>query len=96
MAGIYVLPWYAMWVLPAACLVRRRATMVYLAALAAFLSAVYVVKDRALPGQVSLGWWWIGAYIGPIVLLVAFAVIAFRSSRTTEVAPVPAVLETVS
>ncbi len=95
-AGIYVLPWYAMWVLPTACIVRRRATMVYIAALGAFLSLIYLAKDRALPGTVSLGWWWLGAYIGPVVLLAAFGFVAFHPSRATEVAPAPGPLETVS
>jgi hypothetical protein len=86
-AGLYVLPWYVMWMLPAACLVRRRANLVFLASVGAFLTAVYVVRDRALPGTVGPGWWWLGAYLGPIVLLIVFLRLA--SARHPE--PDPAV-----
>jgi Glycosyltransferase family 87 len=84
-AGIYVLPWYGMWMLPAACLVRRRATLVYVAVLGTFMTAVYVIKSRALPSAVGVGWWWAGAYIGPVVLLAAFFVIAFGDGSGIEV-----------
>lgn len=71
-AGLYVLPWYGMWMLPAAALGRRRGPLVYAAVLAAFLTAIYAIRDRALPATVSTGWWWLGAYLGPALLLLAF------------------------
>ncbi len=82
-AGVYVLPWYWMWMLPAACLVRRRATLIFTASFGAFLTAVYVVKDRALPGTVEIGWSWIGAYFGPLALIVAFVVVALGRRGST-------------
>jgi hypothetical protein len=88
-AGIYVLPWYGMWMLPAACLVRRRATLFYVASLGAFLIAVYVIKARSLPGSVEIGWWWLSAYIGPLTLLVAFIVVALRRAQRVDAEPVP-------
>lgn len=83
-AGLYVLPWYVMWVLPVACLVRHRATLVWVASFGTFLTAVYVVKERALPDPVSSGWWWVGAYVGPVVLLAAFVLVARWSTRSSE------------
>lgn len=53
-AGIYVLPWYAIWM---------------------------------LPGAVEVGWWWIGAYIGPVVALVAFVVIALGRTGRADAEP---------
>jgi len=94
-AGIYVLPWYGMWMLPAACLVRRRATLLYLASLGAFLTAVYVIKARSLPGSVDIGWWWLSAYIGPLILFGAFLVVARRRAPRVDAraAPVEADIE---
>jgi alpha-1,6-mannosyltransferase len=71
-AGLYVLPWYGMWMLPAAALGRRRGPLVYAAVLAAFLTAIYAIRDRALPATVGTGWWWVGAYLGPMLLLLGF------------------------
>ena len=88
-AGIYVLPWYGMWMLPAACLVRRRATLLYLASLGAFLTAVYVIKARSLPGSVDIGWWWLSAYIGPLTLFGAFLVVARRRAQRVDARAAP-------
>jgi alpha-1,6-mannosyltransferase len=77
-AGIYALPWYALWMLPSAAIARRRATLVFVAGLGAFLEAVYVVKDRANPNPGVFGWWWLGAYIGPAIALAVYLVITFR------------------
>jgi alpha-1,6-mannosyltransferase len=88
-AGIYVLPWYGMWMLPAACLVRRRATLLYVASLGAFLTAVYVIKARSLPGSVDIGWWWLSAYVGPLTLLIAFLVVALCRVPRVDAQPVP-------
>ncbi len=90
-AGIYALPWYVMWMLPAACLVRRRATLVFIAGSGALLTAVYVVKARALPSSSGAGWWWLGAYIGPVIVLVAFVLVALRSPDDRRPAPVPTI-----
>ncbi len=88
-AGIYVLPWYGMWMLPAACLVRRRATLLYVASLGAFLTAVYVIRDRALPGSVEIWWWWISAYIGPLTALAVFVVVTRRRAPRVDALPAP-------
>ena len=80
-AGIYVLPWYAMWILPAACLTRCRRTLVYIASLGTFLTAVYVVKDRSLPAAVEVGWWWLGAYLGPLIFLIAFLIVGLNPAE---------------
>ncbi|HEY3722626.1 MAG TPA: glycosyltransferase 87 family protein [Acidimicrobiia bacterium] len=77
-AGIYALPWYCMWFLPVAALSRRRPTLVSLAGAGLFLEAVYAVKDRALPHAIGIGWWWLGAYAGPVLVITAFVVVAFR------------------
>ena len=88
-AGIYVLPWYGMWMLPAACLVRRRATLFYVASLGAFLTAVYVIKARSLPAAVDDWWWWLSAYVGPLILFGAFLVIALRRAPQVDDVPTP-------
>jgi alpha-1,6-mannosyltransferase len=78
-AGIYALPWYAMWMLPSAALSRRKTMLVFVGGLCAFLEAVYVVKDRANPFFAGWGWWWLGAYIGPAIVVGVYLVIAFRT-----------------
>lgn len=88
-AGIYVLPWYGMWMLPAACLVRRRATLFYVASLGAFLTAVYVIKARSLPAAVDDWWWWLSAYVGPLILFGAFLVVALRQAPPIDAVPAP-------
>jgi 4-amino-4-deoxy-L-arabinose transferase-like glycosyltransferase len=89
-ASIYILPWYAMWMLPAACLVRRRGTLLYVASLGGFLTAVYVVNNRALQGAVEVSWWWTGVYIGPLCLLAAFLAFALRPSDGADGEPISA------
>ncbi|MGZ4753326.1 MAG: glycosyltransferase 87 family protein [Acidimicrobiia bacterium] len=83
-AGIYVLPWYCVWMLPTMCLVRRRATLAYVALLGACMTGVYLVKYRAFPTEVGTGWRWSGAFVLPLAFLVAYVVLALVRSDQTD------------
>lgn len=97
-AGIYVLTWYCIWVIPIASLARRRVITIYVASLGAFITAVYFLKYRALPGSVEPEWHWVGAYVGPFLFLAAYLIIAsgrfderFGQSRPSDRSEEPAV-----
>jgi alpha-1,6-mannosyltransferase len=89
-AAVYVLPWYGMWALPAASTLRRSRIPAFVAGLSAFVTAVYALKEQALPGRVGDGWWWLGAYIGPVVVLAWFLVVGFGARGRARSRLVPA------
>lgn len=74
--GAYVLPWYVGWMLPVACVSLGRPSRRLAMLMSTFLTAVYIVKARALPHAVEAEWRWLGSYIGPIVVLLACVAIA--------------------
>ncbi|MCU1459008.1 MAG: hypothetical protein JWL73_3100, partial [Actinomycetia bacterium] len=69
------------------------APKVLVAALCAFLPAVYALKARAQPHGIGIGWGWIGSYLGPALILAAFTAVVFgvRYRRAPTVAPEPPV-----
>jgi alpha-1,6-mannosyltransferase len=89
-AAVYVLPWYGMWALPAASTLRRGRIPAFVAGLGAFVTAVYALKERALPGPVDNLWWWLGAYLGPVLLLGWFLAIGLGARGRARSRLVPA------
>jgi alpha-1,6-mannosyltransferase len=89
-AAVYVLPWYLMWALPAASTLRRGRIPAFVAGLGAFVTAVYALKEQALPGPVDDLWWWLGAYLGPVLLLGWFLAIGFGARGRARSRLVPA------
>lgn len=75
--GMYVLPWYVVWMIPVAALSTSRLPPRLVLLFCALLPAVYALKARALPHQVGPVWHWIGSGVVPVALLAAFVVVAF-------------------
>jgi hypothetical protein len=79
-----------MWALPAASTLRRGRIPAFVAGLGAFVTAVYALKERALPGPVDNLWWWLGAYLGPVLLLGWFLAIGLGARGRARSRLVPA------
>jgi hypothetical protein len=86
--GMYVLPWYVVWMIPVAAVSTSRLPHRLVLLFSALLPAVYALKARTLPHQVAPAWHWIGSGVVPVALLVAFMAAAFaRSAADPSIAP---------
>jgi hypothetical protein len=84
--GVYVLPWYSAWALPASALTRRSFLGVLVATHGAFLVAVYELE---LPAHISLTG--VGAVIRTTVIVIcssgflaAFVIALLRAPATED------------
>ena len=75
--GMYVLPWYVVWMIPVAALSTNRLPHRLVLLFCGLLPAVYALKARALPHPVGPEWHWIGSGLVPVALLAAFVAVAF-------------------
>jgi hypothetical protein len=81
LAGAYVLPWYAVWALPAAALARRSWIAILVAADAAFLVAAYEFPRHVTPGSFDAVGRGVSLIPIAVVALLVFAVLLVRARR---------------
>ncbi len=85
--GMYVLPWYVIWMIPVAAVSTGRLPHRLVLLFSALLPAVYAVKARALPHAVAPVWQWVGSGLVPVALLAVFAVAVLARPAAPDAAP---------